>query len=140
MNIYDTLRRITGIGSLLIIVLALMNPNLYKNIKRQKNYKKLAKLQSDISKALKLCENELANRKNGIAGESTVEQLEEVVIPELKQVLYRITSDDGLPAKEQRTLRFLSDARVYWAWNTRNPTELFALLLEVNDEYSQLPD
>ena len=139
-TLYDTLRRITGIGSLLIIVLALMNPRLYRNIKFRKYTKKIAKLQDDISRALKLCEIEIMNRRNGVPGESTVEQLEEIVIPELKQVLYQITNSDKFPEKDQRVLRFLSDARVSWGWNTRTPTPLFALLMEVNEEYNQLLD
>ncbi len=139
-SLYDTLRQITGIGALLIIVLALMNPKLYKDIRLKKHYKKIVKLQNDISRALKLCETELTDRRNGIPGESTEEQLEEVVIPELKRILCQLTSDQEFPEKEQRVLRFLSDARVYWGWDTRNPTELFMLLTEVNEEYNQLLD
>lgn len=137
--LYDGLHRITSIGSLLIIVLALMNPKLHRDIKLKKHYKKIVKLQNDVSKALKLCEAELANRRNGIPGESTEEQLKEVVIPELQQILSQI-ADSEFPEKEKRTLHFLSDARVYWGWNTWNPTELFALLIEVNEEYNQLLD
>lgn len=139
-SLYDSLRHITSIGALLIIALALLNPKLYRNIKLKKHYKKIVKLHDDVSKALKLCEEELANRRNGILGESTEEQLEKVVIPELKRILCQVTSDNEFPEKEQRTLRFLSDARVYWGWNTRNPTELFALLTEINEEYNQLLD
>lgn len=137
--LYDGLHYLTSIGALLIIVLALMNPRLRRNIKLKKHYKKIVKLHTDVSKALKLCESELANRKNGIPGESTEEQLEEVVIPELKRILSQI-ADSQFPEREQRNLRFLSDARVYWGWNTRNPTELFALLIEINEEYAQLLD
>lgn len=139
-SLYDSLRHITSIGALLIIALALLNPKLYRNIKLKKHYKKIVKLHDDVSKALKLCEEELANRRNGILGESTEEQLEKVVIPELKRILRQVTSDNEFPEKEQRTLCFLSDARVYWGWNTRNPTELFALLTEINEEYNQLLD
>lgn len=137
--LYDGLHRLTGIGALLIILLALMNPQLRRNIKMKKHYKKIVRLHGDVTKALKLCETELTGRRNGIPGESTVEQLEEVVIPELKKILSQI-ADSQFPEKEQRTLRFLSDARVYWGWNTRNPTELFALLIELDEEYNQLLD
>lgn len=137
--LYDSLHHITSIGALLIIILALMNPRLRRNIKLKKHYKKIVKLQNDVTRALKLCETELADRRNGISGESTEEQLNDVVIPELKRILSQI-ADSQFPEKEQRTLRFLSDAKVYWGWNTRNPTELFALLTEVNDEYGRLLD
>lgn len=137
--LYDGLRHLTGIGALLIILFALLNPKVHRNIKLKRHYKKIVKLHSDVTKALKLCENELVNRRNGIPGESTEEQLEEVVIPELKEILSQINGSQ-FPEKEQRKLRFLSDARVYWGWNTRNPTELFALLIELNEEYHQLLD
>ena len=42
------------------------------------------KFKEKLLKTLQLCNMELENRKKGIVGESTEEQLEEIIIPELK--------------------------------------------------------
>ena len=137
--VYDTLKNITGLLSLGIIVLALMNPRLHQNVKLKKHYKKIIKLRDDLMNALKVFEAELANRKNGISGESTEEQLEEVIIPELKRVLAKVNNSE-IPEKEQRYLQSLIDARTLWGWNMENPTEICKLLTNLNDQYNQLLD
>ena len=55
---------------------------------------------TQLLKAIKLCNKELQNRKRGIVGESTVEQLEGMILPELNNIL-NLVDKDQLPAKEQ---------------------------------------
>lgn len=91
----------------------------------------------NLFKAIKLCNDELINRKNGINGESTVEQLEEIIIPELNQIL-SIISNNQLPPKEGRYLNSFANAFTVWGWNMQTPTEIFVLLVELNNTYKNL--
>lgn len=52
---------------------------------------------------INLCNGELANRKNGLAGESTVEQLEDVILPELKELLEKVNNNQ-YPHRKYRYL------------------------------------
>ena len=56
-----------------------------------------------LLKTITLCNVELKNRKNGLNGESTIEQLEKIIIPELNKLL-SIISNNQLPPKERRYL------------------------------------
>lgn len=136
---YDTLKNITGIASLGIILLALMNPTLHKNVRLKKHYGKVIKLRDDLMKAIKVFEAELADRKKGISGESTEEQLEKEIIPELKRVLANVNNSD-IPEKAQRYLKSLENARTIWGWDMRNPSEICKLLTELDDRYNRLLD
>ena len=42
-----------------------------------------------IIKTIGLCKEELVNRKRGVVGESTVDELEDVILPELEDLLKR---------------------------------------------------
>lgn len=90
-----------------------------------------------LLKAIELCEHEANNRKQGISGESTLEQLEMVIIPELKEIL-EIINMQQFPAKEKRYLNSFGSAFTVWGWNMQIPTELFIMLKELNDEYKAL--
>ena len=140
---YDTLRNITAIGSLGIIVLGLMSlrrdGNLGKNVSLKKHYKKILKMRDDLMNAIKIFEAELADRKKGISGESTEEQLEKEIIPELKRVLANVNNSD-IPDKAQRYLKSLESARTSWGWNMQEPTEICKLLAELDDRYNRLLD
>lgn len=136
---YDTLKNLTFIGSLAIIVIALMNPSLRKNVKSKKHYGKIIKLRDDLMKALKVFEAELADRKKGISGEAAEEQLEKEIIPELKRVLANVNNSD-IPEKAQRYLRSLENARTIWGWDMQNPTEICKLLIELDERYNCLLD
>lgn len=89
-----------------------------------------------IWKAIKLCNEELANREKGVLGESTEEQLKNVILPELVQLLTMLNSDQ-LPEKEQRYLNSFANAFKVWGWNMQEPTEIFVLLTELNNEYKE---
>lgn len=90
-----------------------------------------------IIKAITICNIELTNRRNNIQGESTKEQLEKVIIPELNQLL-EVINAQILPPKEQRFLNSFANAFSVWGWNMQNPTKLFVLLTELNNEYKYL--
>ena len=137
--LYDNLKNITGLLSLGIIVLGLMNMKQHRNVKFKKHYKKIIKLRDDLMEAIKFFETELADRKGGITGESTEEQLEKVMIPELKRVLAKVNNSE-IPEKEQRYLKSLIDARNLWGWDMENPTEICKLLIKLDAQYNQLLD
>lgn len=99
--------------------------------KRTDNFK------NSLLKAINICNIELANRKNGINGESTVEQLEEIIIPELNQILCMINNDQ-LPPKEERYLNSFANAFKVWGWNMQTPSNIFVLLVKLNNEYKKL--
>ncbi len=90
-----------------------------------------------LLKTITLCNVELKNRKNGINGESTIEQLEKIIIPELNKLL-SIISNNQLPPKERRYLNSFANAFTVWGWNMQTPTELFILLAKLNNTYKNL--
>lgn len=90
-----------------------------------------------ILKTIEICNDELANRKKGVLGESTEEQLEKCILPELNQLLERICNNQ-FPAEEQRYLNSFANAFTVWGWDMQEPTELFVLLTELNNEYKHI--
>lgn len=90
-----------------------------------------------LEKIIKICEEEIEKRKNDIYGESTLEQLERVVLPEMYQ-LCDLIKVKNLPNKEERFIKSFANAFTIWGWNMKNPTKLFILLKELNDEYKEL--
>lgn len=95
------------------------------------------KFKEKILRAIKLCNEELENRKNGVLGESTEEQLKNIILPELTQLLTMLNSNQ-LPAKKQRYLNSFANAFTVWGWNMQEPTEIFVLLTELNNEYKNI--
>lgn len=51
---------------------------------------KIDKLKEEVKYCLELSKNELENRKEGIKGGSTIEQLKDIVIPDLAQLLQKL--------------------------------------------------
>lgn len=92
---------------------------------------------SKVENALEICNKELNERKKGICGESTMEQLEETIIPEL-QVVLSLIEKGKLPPVELRYLNSFACAFTIWGWNMQQPTELFVLLAQINNEYKDL--
>lgn len=90
-----------------------------------------------IIKCIHLCNVELYNRKEGIEGESSVEQIEDVILPELNQLIIKIDSGQLPPVSERYLLSFANAFRV-WGWDLQKPTKLFSLLLELNDTYKKI--
>ncbi len=95
------------------------------------------KFREKILRAIKLCNEELVNRRKGVLGESTEEQLKNIILPELTQLLTMLNSNQ-LPAKEQRYLNSFANAFTVWGWNMQEPTEIFVLLTELNNEYKNI--
>lgn len=67
-------------------------------------------------------------------GESTEEQLKDIILPELTQLLTMLNSNQ-LPEKGHRYLNSFANAFTVWGWNMQEPTEIFVLLTELNNEY-----
>ncbi|MEN6312660.1 MAG: hypothetical protein ABFD25_00270 [Clostridiaceae bacterium] len=92
---------------------------------------------NNIGICISLCEQELQNRKKGIKGESSIEQIEDTILPELNQLLKKI--DYGqLPPKPERYLLSFANAFKVWGWNMQQPTELFVQLVKLDDAYKKI--
>lgn len=84
-----------------------------------------------------LCNTELEKRRKGLPGEGTVEQLEEIILPELYR-LQKDVSAKRFPPKESRYIYSFACAFTVWGWNMQKPSELFILLKELNDDYKKI--
>lgn len=80
---------------------------------------------------------ELEKRKLGIPGESTIQQLEKEIIPELDGLLLKIEMNN-LPPKEKRYLNSFAYAFKVWEWNMQEPTELYIRLSRLNQDFIEL--
>lgn len=89
-----------------------------------------------IIKTISLCNEELAKRKKGVAGESTVEELN-IVLTDLKVLLERVNNHQ-YPPKEERYLLSFAYAFKEWCWSMQEPTGIFDLLAQLNTEYKDL--
>ena len=99
-----------------------MNRNIYKK---------------DILYCLCLCEKEIEERKKGIQGESNLTQLEQIIIPELKQLM-KIIDEGKLPPQTERYLLSFANAFTVWGWDMKNPTDLFLQLTKLNNNYKYI--
>ena len=97
---------------------------------------KIKMFKEKVERALDISRDELRRRKNDMPGESTVEQLEEIIIPELEKLLVMDYSD--LPPANKRFLLSYAYAFRVWEWSLLNPTRLYDLLSELNKEYKEL--
>lgn len=80
---------------------------------------------------------ELEERKKGIVGEATISQLEKTIIPELEEMKLLIKGSQ-LPLRNERYLLSFANAFKVWGWDMQYPTELFILLLKLNETYKTL--
>ena len=78
-----------------------------------------------------ICVRELAARKCGIPGESTVGQLETVVLPDLNRLLEQLKLGET-PMIKQPWLLSYSLAFKDWGWSIRQPTPLLSALCKLN--------
>jgi hypothetical protein len=92
---------------------------------------------SDIKECIEMCEIELDKRKMGVLGESTIEQLENTIIPELSSLLQNINLDKLPPEKDRYLISFAYAFKV-WGWDMQNPTQLYAKLNVLNSNYKKL--
>lgn len=95
------------------------------------------RFQEKIKEAIDMCKIELQRRKEGIFGESTEEQLEGTILPELYNLLTLVKSEEVLN-KQDRYLNSFANAFIVWGWDMQTPTELFVLLSEINNDYKEL--
>ncbi|WP_173472009.1 hypothetical protein [Eubacterium ruminantium] len=89
-----------------------------------------------LDMAYDLCLTEINKRKKGIDGESSIQQLK-VIIPELINIKKKVIEGD-LPLAENRYLESFAMAFTVWGWNMNEPTELFVLLTEINNDYKSI--
>jgi len=83
----------------------------------------------DISNCLNLAKEELQDRKNGRQGESTVEQLENYVIPDLSRLQNKIKNKEELPPNTQQDRYLASFGYAFreWGWDMKNPSTLYRI-------------
>ena len=97
------------------------------------------KFQEDLQKTIAICERELEHRKQGIPGDCTVEQLENVIIPELKEYL-QLSLDKRL--KERRKSWWLVSSWVLLdsgVQDMRKVSELAEAILTLERKYGFKP-
>ena len=94
----------------------------------------------DIQDCLNLAKNELNNRKNGLKGESTIEQLENYIIPDLSRVLSDIISRKPLPPNTQQYRYIVSFGYAFklWGWDMSKPTDIYLKLTKLNENYRKI--
>ena len=90
-----------------------------------------------IKRCLELCNKKVYYLKNGGTDECTIEQLTEIIIPELEYILKNI-DESNLPPHNERYLKSFAYAFKDWAWNMNDPSELYIQLTNLNDEYKNL--
>lgn len=94
----------------------------------------------DLQDCLVLAKKELNDRKKGIDGESTIDQIENYIIPDLTNILSNIDNDKPLPPNSQRD-RYINSfgyAFKVWGWDMIHPTELYLRLLRLDENYRKL--
>jgi len=97
---------------------------------------KIERLRLDILACMRVCQIELENRKNGIDGESTIEQLEEWIVPDLTNML-KIVENKKIP-KERKDRWLESFANAFRGWEWHEPTELYTRLTNIHHDYQNI--
>lgn len=92
-------------------------------------------LREKVMKALEISRRTLADRKKDIEGEATIYQLENYIIPELNEILDKISKCEKF---EHNYLLSFAYAFKVWCWNMQKPTDLYLLLLEINNSIEKL--
>ncbi|MDQ0362145.1 hypothetical protein [Breznakia pachnodae] len=97
---------------------------------------KANEINNEIMKCLNLCIFEKAKRNDGIVGESTISQLNEIIteLSNLKETL----NSRVLPPTQNRYLESFARAFKVWGWDMIKPSDLFLLLMEINNKYRDL--
>ncbi len=94
---------------------------------------RVTEFKKKAEKALSLCNEELFLRKHNMSGEGTIEQFEDIIIPELEALLN--LDLQNLPPKEERCILSYENAIRKWHWSMENTTTIFDLLEELYYEY-----
>lgn len=98
---------------------------------KRDNFKK------DIMSIINLCNKELIDRKNNIDGEATEEQIENCILPELKELSTKINSNN-LPEEKERYLISFGNILYNWGWDLRKSSNLGRDLAKLNEDYRNL--
>ena len=96
----------------------------------------LAEFKKEILNCISICEREIHDRKKGIEGESSLVQLEQTILPELKQLLQNV-ENDTISSTERYLLSF-ANAFTVWGWDIQRPGELFICLSKLNNHYKTI--
>jgi len=91
-----------------------------------------------VSDCINLCNQELINRKKGREGESSIEQIEGTILPELTQLINILDKNELPPIANERYLESFAYAFKIWGWDMQQPTELFIQLNNLNNEYKNI--
>lgn len=98
---------------------------------------KRRKFRENILECIDLCNIELSDWEKGIEGESTLEQLKDVILPELKEII-TLLDQNKLPNKKERYLLSFANAFKVWGWNMKELTKLFIKITDLNEDYKKL--
>ena len=94
-------------------------------------------LKKEILKCIDICNKEMKLRESGFEGESSIEQIKEIIIPELYQLLDELdNSNDNF--KERKYLISFAYAFKIWNWNMEKPTNLYTQLTKINNIYKNM--
>ena len=97
----------------------------------------IKQFKQDVLACIELSEKELADRRKGINGESTIDQIENTILPDLNRVL-KIIEQEELPPQQDRYLVSFAYAFRVWGWDMQNPTELYIKLSKLNEHYKDI--
>ena len=93
--------------------------------------------EKELLRCINLCKEEIQKRNEGIVGESTLKQLEEIILPELDK-LFSVIKSGVLPTDNERYLNSFANAFTVWGWDMQNPSALFLSLTKLNNDYEKL--
>ena len=92
-----------------------------------------------IEDCIEICNNKLDYFKeySDKNDECKTSHIKEIILPEMEE-LTQIIKSKKLPSKEKRYSLSFAYAFKTWCWNIQNPSELYLLLLKINDLYKEL--
>ncbi len=99
--------------------------------------RKLYIFKRKLDECIALAEKELLERMNKNFGESTEEQLKEVIIPELDKLKKQLENGE-LKVKCSGYLQSFAYAFKDWCWDMQNPTELYRCITALNELYKEI--
>ena len=97
----------------------------------------VSEFEDEINTCIEICLAEIENREKGIEGESTIEQIRAILLPELYELREKIRTCNLPPQKDRYLLSFAYAFRV-WGWNMNHPTSLYIKLASLNDHYKMI--
>lgn len=95
------------------------------------------KFREEVMNLIDICILEIQHKKAGINGESTIEQLQNIVLPELNELIIKIDNNELPPSLDLYLLSFANAFKV-WGWDMNNPTKIFTKLSYINNHYLKI--